>query len=112
MHPQLYVPMMMQPIVRPPSAGYSGDRDPDLLMKPNGWLSAIGRLRAGVTLEQARDELNAVLTARSAHTAAVPPSDATTPRQVSLPVDDGDPGDRRQLHSTAWLLGGVVGGCC
>src|SRR5439155_23175554 len=43
----LYVPMMMQPVMRPPRAGYSGDMDPDLLKKTNnGWLFGIGRLKA------------------------------------------------------------------
>jgi len=108
MQPQLYVPMMMQPIVRPPSAGYSGEQDPDLLTKPNGWLSAIARVRSGVTFEQARDDLNAVIAASSAPPAAAPRPDATTPRLELLPVDAGDPPDQRQLRATAWLLGGVV----
>ena len=35
----IYAPMMMQPLVRPPRAGYSGEMDPDLLKNPNnGWL--------------------------------------------------------------------------
>jgi predicted permease len=99
---QLYVPMMMQPVVRPPSGGYSGERDPDLLTKPMGWLSAIGRLRDGVTLTQAAGELSALATA-----AARTPQN---PVQLSLvPVDDGDPVDHGRVRSAAWLLGGVVG---
>ena len=99
---QLYVPMMMQPVVRPPSGGYSGERDPDLLTKPLGWLSAIARLRRDVTIAQAGDELSALATA-----AAGTPQN---PVQLSLvPADDGDPVDRRQIRSAAWLLGGIVG---
>jgi predicted permease len=108
MQPQLYVPMMMQPIVRPPSGGYSGDQDPDLLTKPSGWLSAIARVRSGVTFEQARDDLDAVIAASSAQTGTAPRPDANTPRLELLPVDAGDPRDQRQLQATAWLLGGVV----
>ena len=59
----LYVPMMMQAIVRPPRAGYSGERNPDLLKNPNnGWLFGLGRLRPGTSLEQARAELETVAT--------------------------------------------------
>ena len=31
----LYVPMMMQPLMRPPRAGYSGEMNPDLLKNPS-----------------------------------------------------------------------------
>ena len=108
MQPQLYVPMMMQPIVRPPSGGYSGDQDPDLLTKPSGWLSAIALVRSGVSLEQARDDLEAVFAAWSVAAGVPPRPAANTPRLELLPVDAGDPRDQQQLQSTAWLLGGVV----
>ena len=40
----IYVPMMMQAIVRPPRAAYSGEQNPDLLKNPgNGWLRTIGK---------------------------------------------------------------------
>jgi putative ABC transport system permease protein len=108
MQPELYVPMMMQPIVRPPSGGYSGEQDPDLLTKPSGWLSAIARVRPGMTLDQARDDLNAVVAAATSVQAGSRPDPAAA-RLDLLPVDAGDPRDQRQLASTAWLLGGVVG---
>jgi len=54
----LYVPMMMQAVMRPPRAGYSGEMDPDLLKKRDGrWLTGLGRLKDGVTPEQATESL-------------------------------------------------------
>ncbi len=51
----IYVPMMMQAVVRPPRSGYSGEMNPDLLSKRSaGWLDVIGRLKPGVTIEQAQ----------------------------------------------------------
>src|SRR4030095_13042052 len=53
----VYVPMMMQAIVRPPSAGYSGAPNPDLLKRATGgWVRALGRLPPGTTVEGARPE--------------------------------------------------------
>jgi predicted permease len=101
----LYVPMMMQAIVRPPRARYSGEQDPDLLKSPNsGWLSLLGRLRPGVSAEQARAEIEAVAT--STIRAANP--SAPQQRMVVVPVDQGDPNQREQIRSVALLLGGVV----
>ena len=46
----LYVPMMMQAIMRPPRARYSGEQNPDLLKSPsNSWIFGVGRLKAGAT---------------------------------------------------------------
>ena len=54
----IYVPMMMQAIVRPPRAAYSGEQNPDLLKNPgNGWLRTIGKMHPGVAPEQVRAEL-------------------------------------------------------
>src|SRR5688572_7606381 len=59
----VYVPMMMQPIVRPPRAGYSGEQDPDLLSNAGAsWLFAVGRLKSAVSIEEARAELAALAT--------------------------------------------------
>ena len=53
--------MMMQAIMRPPRARYSGDQNPDLLKHPtNSWISAVGRLKPGARIEQARAELESV----------------------------------------------------
>ena len=97
----LYVPMMMQPIVRPPSGGYSGEQDPDLLTRPNGWLSAIVRARPNVTFAQVRDEMAAIA-------ASTAPPGATAVPWTLVALDRGDPRDRSQLQSAALLLGGVV----
>jgi predicted permease len=102
----LYVPMMMQAIMRPPRAGYSGEQDPDLLKNPDaGWLLGIGRLKAGTTAGQARAELATLATAQAQ---ADDPSARPVPIGVS-PIDQGDPDERQQMRSVALLLGGVVG---
>jgi predicted permease len=101
----LYVPMMMQAIMRPPRAGYSGEQNPDLLKNPNnGWLFTVGRLKAGIAAERARAELS---TAATTYVRSMNPS-AEAVRTVVVPIDDGDPNQRRQMRSVAWLLGGVV----
>jgi predicted permease len=108
----LYVPMMMQAIVRPPRAGYSGERNPDLLKNPNnGWLFGLGRLRPGTSLEQARAELETVATtfARASNPSAPSNAQAPVTRIPLVPVDQGDPDQRQQMRSVALLLGGVVG---
>ena len=57
----LYVPMMMQAIMRPPRARYSGDKNPDLLKHvTNSWINAAGRLKPGAQIEQARLQLESV----------------------------------------------------
>src|SRR6185295_1306924 len=54
----LYVPMMMQAVMRPPRAGYSGEMNPDLLKNAgNSWIFAIGRLVPAQTPEQVSAEL-------------------------------------------------------
>ena len=102
----LFVPMMMQAIVRPPRAGFSGDMSADLLkVRDNRWLFGIGRLKAGVTREQAETSLTGLATAidRAARVDSPP-----HPMRAS-PVDDGIPGQRAQMIPIATLLLGVVG---
>jgi predicted permease len=102
----LYVPMMMQAIMRPPRAAYSGEQNPDLLKHPtNSWLSGLGRLKPGITSEQASAELATLATT---HVRTVDPS--RNPVSITLvPIDQGNPNQRRQMRSVAFLLGGVVG---
>ena len=102
----VYVPMMMQAWMRPPRAGYSGEMDPDLLkVRTNSWLFVVGRLRPGVTVEQATSQLNGVVRGMSDWTNP----DRKTPPAVTLArLDEGPPGQRAQLLSVARLLGGVV----
>ena len=53
--------MMMQAIMRPPRARYSGSRIPDLLKHvTNSWINAAGRLKPGAQIEQARLQLESV----------------------------------------------------
>ena len=41
----IYVPMMMQAVMRPPRAGYSGEMNPDLLkVRTNRWVFLAGRI--------------------------------------------------------------------
>src|SRR5262245_7550406 len=63
----VYVPMMMQAIFRPPRGGYSGEMDPDLLKKRSSrWLFAIGRMKPGVSAEQAQADLTLITTQQAA----------------------------------------------
>jgi len=102
----LFVPMMMQTIVRPPSASYSGEMNPDLLQRPGGgWLAMIGLLRSGAAIEPARAELEALATTYARSVSLTPPE----VRVFVAPVAQGNPVQRRQVQSVAWLLSGVVG---
>jgi predicted permease len=105
----LYVPMMMQAVMRPPRARYSGEQNPDLLQHPtNSWLFGIGRLKAEATVERAKAELDPVLD--DFFRTRVQTSTPGPARQVTLlPVDDPSVGMRPQLRIAALLLGGVVG---
>ncbi len=45
----------MQAMVRPPSGGYSGEMNPDMLsQRGRGWMSMIGRLKPGISIDQAQ----------------------------------------------------------
>ena len=102
----VYVPMMMQALMRPPRAGYSGEMNPDLLRnRNNGWLMQIGLLKPGVTREQAQAELASLVTTfvRTAN------PNARQARVGLIPIDTGDPAQRRQMQSVATLLACVVG---
>jgi predicted permease len=102
----LYVPMMMQAVMRPPRAGYSGEMNPDLLRhQTNSWLFGLGLLKRGVTIEQASAQLSSVGTN---YFKTVVPA-ANNLRVPLVPIDEGDPAQRRQMRSAAYLLGGVVG---
>ncbi len=104
----LYVPMMMQAVMRPPRAGFSGEMNPDLLkVRTNQWLFGLGRLRPGVTREQAQASLSALQT--SLDPPDRPRPDNPNQRITLAPVDAGPPGQRDQLVSVARLLIAVVG---
>jgi macrolide transport system ATP-binding/permease protein len=101
----LYVPMMMQPIVRPPRAGYSGEQDPDLLSDAmSSWLLAVARLKSGVSTEQARAELAALATNFARATDPEPRAWDV----IVSPVDIDLSPQRAQVQSIAWLLAATV----
>ena len=106
-----YVPMMMQPLMRPPRAGYSGEMDPSLLRRrDNSWLYAVGRLKPGISAVEAEAAMSALATALAAATQQ--PGSATTPtprRTPVTPLSIGDAEQRAQVVSVAKLLMTVVG---
>ncbi|HEX5736611.1 MAG TPA: ABC transporter permease [Blastocatellia bacterium] len=101
----IYVPMMMQAVVRPPRGGYSGEMNPDLLkVRGNRWLRMIARLKPGLSRDEAQAEM-AVITSQQAE--AYP--DTNRNRIATLtPLSEGDPQQRGQLISAAGLSLGVV----
>ena len=101
----VYVPMMMQPIVRPPRAGFSGEQDPDLLrVAEASWLLAFGRLKDGVADEQGQSEL-ATLGTNYARAAGLP---ERAEGALVVPVGELDTPQRGRMRSIAWLLAGTV----
>jgi predicted permease len=91
----LYVPMMMAPVLRPPS---------DRLQSTASWLFLLGRLRPDRTTMQARAEAESLGTT---HARALNP--ATTPERMPVvPIDDDNSESRQRLRAAAFLLGGVV----
>jgi predicted permease len=91
----LYVPMMMQPVLRPPS---------DRLQSTVSWLFLLGRLRPDRTTMQARAEIE---TLGTTHARAVNPS--TTPERMPVvPIDEDNPESRQRMRAVGFLLGGVV----
>jgi predicted permease len=102
----VYVPMMMQPVMRPPRAGYAGEMNPDLLtVRTNRWIFAVGRLRPGVTKEQAESRLTSLMTSLDR---TRQPEAREHPMTTSR-VDDGMPGQRAQIVPVATLLLSTVG---
>jgi predicted permease len=102
----LYVPMMMQALIRPPRAGFSGDMNPDLLkVRGNSWIFAMGRMRPGLTKERVEAALTTFATARDR---TLDPKARPHPITTSR-ADDGVPGQRAQMIPVARLLLSVVG---
>jgi predicted permease len=105
----LYVPMMMQAIMRPPRAGYSGEKNPDLLKNvSNSWIFAVGQLKTERTVAEARAELDPLIAEFFRTRMKLPPG-ASPPHISMVPVEEGNADQRRQIRSAALLLGGVVG---
>ena len=104
----LYVPMMMQATMRPPRAGYSGEMNPDLLqVRGNRWLFSVGKLKPGVSAEQAQSSLS--LIAKQLEEAYPQSNRGRSSVSVSPLSASDDPAARQQLSSVARLLMGVVG---
>jgi len=102
----IYAPMMMQALVRPPRGGFSGDMNPDLLSRRGArWLKMIGRLKPGVSFEQAQA---AMTTIAAGLEQAYPESNRNTIATL-FPVNKIDPQGYPQLLSVAGLLLAVVG---
>ena len=102
----LFVPMMMQPVMRPPRAGYSGEQDPDLLRRRTArWLFLMGRLKPGVSAEEAQ----AALAPLGAPLAEAARRTDGPVRFLVWPAAGGDPAQRAQLVPVATLLLSVVG---
>jgi predicted permease len=107
----LYAPMMMQAILRSSGSEQNADLLADRRRRTDAgkgptpsWLFALGRLKPGVTLENARAELATLATN---YERTFDPSD--DPELVAVvPLDEGDPRQHQQLQSVAMLLGGVV----
>jgi predicted permease len=103
----LYVPMMMQAVMRPPRAGYSGEMNPDLLkVRRNRWLGSIGRLKPGVTATQAQAALATI--AKRLEEANPETNRGRTVTVLALNESD-NPAIRQQMSSVATLLMVVVG---
>jgi predicted permease len=106
---QIYVPMMMQAVMRPPRARYSGEQNPDLLQHPtNSWIFGVGRLKPGATAERAAAELTPVL-ADFFRTRVRLPAGTTPPAVRFVSIEDPNAGPRPVLRSAALLVGAAVG---
>jgi predicted permease len=102
----IYVPMMMQALARPPRGGYSGEQDADLLTKRGPrWLDLVGRLKPGVNQEQAQ----AAMTILASQLEQAYQSTNRGLGVTLFPVSKGDPDIRSQAISVSWLLMAVVG---
>jgi predicted permease len=102
----LYVPMMMQATMRPPRAGYSGEMNPDLLQtRNNRWLFSLGKLKPGVSAEQAQASL-ALIAKQLEETY---PANRGRGVSVSAFREGDNPSNQQQLSSVARLLMAVVG---
>jgi predicted permease len=101
----IYLPTMMQALVRPPRGGFSGDMNPDLLARRGArWMRMIGRLKPGVGIEQAQ----AAMTTIADGLAQAYPEDNRNTIATLFPVNKVDPQAYTQLLSVAALLLAVV----
>jgi predicted permease len=101
----IYVPTMMQALVRPPRGGFSGDMNPDLLARRGArWMRMIGRLKPDVGIEQAQAAMSTIADGL----AQAYPEDNRNTIATLFPVNKVDPQAYTQLLSVAALLLAVV----
>lgn len=100
----VWIPMMMQATVRPPSAGFSADMDPDLLGTRRRWLNVIGRIGENKSTEQAMAHL---ATIASQMAAAFPETNQGVTFSI-LPLSGIPPQIQGVAGSTAVLLMTIV----
>jgi predicted permease len=101
----VFVPIMMQAVVRPPRSRYSGEMNPDLLnVRTNGWLGLLARRKPEVTWTQAEASLSAF-----AEQLWPNPQRRNPIRIGAIGIHDGDPQTRERMTSVARLLLAVVG---
>ncbi|HKP86354.1 MAG TPA: ABC transporter permease [Blastocatellia bacterium] len=102
----IYVPMMMQALIRPPRAGFSGEQDADLLKKRGPrWLHMVGRLRPGVSEQQAQAAMSTIAS-------QLEQAYQSSNRGIGVtlfPVSKGNPELRSDAIPVARLLLSVVG---
>lgn len=102
----IFVPMMMQAVARPPRARYSGEMNPDLLnVRTNRWLSAIGRLKTGVTAPQALAQLTSITKEQD----RLSPSNGSRMAAGTVTMVNDGYESRDQIISVSRLLLAVVG---
>ncbi|MGH9832827.1 MAG: ABC transporter permease [Blastocatellia bacterium] len=102
----LYTPMMMQAVVRPPRGGFSGEMNPDLLGRRGpSWLQMIGRLKPGVSMEQAQAGISTL----ASQLEKAYPNENEGRIATLFPVSKIDPRGYKPLLTAAALLMSVVG---
>jgi macrolide transport system ATP-binding/permease protein len=107
---ELWVPLAMQPVLNPPEAARLADPVADRFIERNShWLAVFGRLKPGVSREQAGSELsNVARHVAEANTGKVNPE---TLRSVQLLAMRGgmDPRDQEEALPLAGIVMAVVG---
>jgi predicted permease len=102
----LFVPMMMQSLVRPPRGGFSGEMDADLLGKRGPrWLNMVGRLKPGVSQGQAQSAMTTI----AGQLEQAYPNTNRGWIVTLFPVSKGDPELRSEAMPIAALLMAIVG---
>ncbi|MEW6206893.1 MAG: ABC transporter permease [Acidobacteriota bacterium] len=102
----IYVPMMMQALVRPPRGGFSGDMNADLLARrSSSWINVIGRLKPDLSQTEAQAAVSAI----ASQLAEAYPETSRDRITTLFPVSKIDPRAYTQLVAVAALLMAVVG---